>query len=260
MHPADSAYAMAPGSLIDENDTLPAGVVPRAAFDELARLVAHEVRNALSPLRVAAQTALTTPNDGADLAALAERVFRAVDRVSVITEALLDRHAGRPSRIDANDLVRDASDACSTGNIVLRSSPGENERPIRIRTYGAALHHILANLLANAARASAGGGASVEVEVRRSTWNTERGTVRGAAFSVVDHGPGLPRSALDRLNASSQEDLGQTFGVGGVGIEVVRRLASLIGARVEARNVPSGGACVTVFVPDLAEASSSAAA
>lgn len=230
---------------------------PNAAFDALARMVAHEVRNALSPLRVAAQSAQSSPD--AEASRLADRVVAAVDRVSILTDALLERRVGDAASCDVRPLVEDVAEACSTGNVRVRCSFANHRGPLEIRTHEAALRHILANLVANAVRASSTAGGAVEISAKRSTWNNAGDTRKGLRISVRDHGPGFPPAALQRLNTPCELDEPAESGSGGVGLEVVRRLAAMIGARLEAHNEPDGGACVSIETPHLAESASIAA-
>ncbi len=230
-----------------------------AAFDTLARMVAHEVRNALSPLRIAAQTAKASTNRG-DSDPLASRVIRTIDRVSVITEAILERESGFVDGVHPSNVISGALESCSTWNADDAPRVEFASGDLSLATNSAVLHHIISNLISNAVRVSGGDPSGVSISVHRSTWNSAAGSMRGVAFCVTDNGPGLPQAVLERLSENG-DIAGNSFDPwqGGVGLEVVRLLSQCIDAKIEASNRPEGGAQIIIKAPDQLEAASVAA-
>ena len=98
------------------------------------------------------------------------------------------------------------------------------------------LHHVLLNLLDNAAKFSAG---AVAVAGR------EEG--RRVALTVADRGPGLPpgeeEAVFDRFRRFAGSD---RTGGAGLGLAIARAFSHAFGAEVRAANREGGGAAFTV--------------
>ncbi len=225
----------------------------RFANDELARMVAHEIRNAMTPIRAAAQTALEPPVDAASLARVANQAIAAADRIAAVTDALLDRDPASMDIINAVDAVDEIIQSHPTFAPVQIDEAAGAVDSFELQTDAAVVHHILSNLIANAVRASGGDASKVIVQTQRSTWNIGDEPRDGVEFVIRDVGPGLPQAQLALINSSS--DLGadqlNAASSGGVGLVVVRRLLKVIGGQVVASNLPHGGAEFRVFIPDV---------
>ncbi len=245
---------------------------PSADTTDFARLVAHEIRNLLTPVRARAQIALESEPTADDLARLAQRFIEVSDRIGAVTDAILDRSAIVPEPTDLAAAAREAAALTgasrSAGGCTITVADEAGSIP-PLATSRVAVRHILVNLLLNALAASRQG---VEVVIERSTWNTPTGAP-AVAVTVRDTGLGLPADVLRSLRLDPDDQpqparpaTGDTAGVGsgigvgaGVGIEVVRLLCERIGATVQARNNPGGGAAITVVIPDLAQSRTRAA-
>jgi CheY-like chemotaxis protein len=107
----------------------------------------------------------------------------------------------------------------------------------------ARLGQVLEQLLSNAVKFTPSGGATVHVEAGdNDTWR----------FSVADTGVGIDPSQAERLFASFEMgDASATreHGGAGLGLAICRRLASLMGGRIEADGSPGGGATFTLVLP-----------
>lgn len=95
------------------------------------------------------------------------------------------------------------------------------------------LHHILINLLGNAAKFSAP-GSGITVQARRSPDHL--------VLAVLDSGPGLPAGHEDTLfDRFTRVDGDDRTGGTGLGLAIVKGFAEAMGLRVSARNRPEGG-------------------
>jgi two-component system sensor histidine kinase KdpD len=104
------------------------------------------------------------------------------------------------------------------------------------------LHHILINLIGNAAK-FAPAGSAITVEGRRSP--------DGLALAVVDNGPGLPvggeAALFNRFTRVEGDDM---TGGTGLGLAIVKGFADAMGLRVTAANRPGGeGSRFEIFWP-----------
>ena len=107
------------------------------------------------------------------------------------------------------------------------------------------LQQVVTNLVDNASRI-AGAGGHVQVELT--------GEGNFAIMSVLDDGPGIPEADLPRLfdrfyRADSSRT--RTSGGAGLGLAIVRAIVIAHGGRIEAANLPQGGAKMTVTLPIL---------
>lgn len=227
-------------------------------------MLAHEIRNLLTPMRVRAQMALERPGQADAHAEALGYAIATADRISAVTDAILfiGSESTPATAIPIAPLLRDLRDVLSGGSGDRPRVNIEIEDDLTVSTNPTALRHILLNLLANADRASSLNQGGVSVSAERSTWNTSLGVTAGARFTIRDDGPGMDRQILQRFNQIGDEratetddhvgrySSGDTSGAG-VGLRVVQHLVNLIGGDVHACNLAGGGASLTLLVPDL---------
>ncbi len=106
--------------------------------------------------------------------------------------------------------------------------------PVRLR-------QILLNLLGNAFKFTEKGRITLKVGFDSST--------RQIYFEVVDTGIGLTEAQISRLfNAFSQADASTTrrFGGSGLGLQISKNLAQLLGGSITVRSAPGKGSCFRV--------------
>jgi two-component system, OmpR family, sensor histidine kinase KdpD len=104
------------------------------------------------------------------------------------------------------------------------------------------LHHVLINLLGNAAKFSPPGG-TITVQARRLPDRL--------LLAVLDHGPGLPvgreTSLFDRFTRVDGDDMS---GGTGLGLAIVKGFVDAMGLRVTAKNRDEGGAAFDLIWPE----------
>ncbi|MGW2846124.1 ATP-binding protein [Streptomyces sp. NPDC001274] len=192
--------------------------------------VAHELRTPLTGLSAAAE--LLPPGRPSELVRDRVRTMRA------LTEDLLEI-----SRLDAGrehvdlgvyelaPLVARVARASGTATEV-RVEGATAGAPTHVRTDLRRLERVLGNLIANA---------------HRHGLPPVVATVDGPVVTVRDHGPGFPEYLLD--------DGPRRFRTGGggkghgLGLTIAAGQAAVIGARLEFRNAPDGGAAARVTLP-----------
>ena len=112
-----------------------------------------------------------------------------------------------------------------------------------VRTDPNLLHHILINLVDNAAKYSPP-GSTIRAEARR-----EKG---GIVLAILDEGPGLPAGREAELfeTFTRVEGTDRTGGTG-LGLAIVKGFANALGIEARAANrVDRSGACLTLSFPD----------
>ena len=223
----------------------------RPAF--IAKL-SHELRNPLSPLKVAVQV-LRRQSDGAD--PVQRRMLDVLDNqttaMATLVDDLLDmsriregKLVMRPSRVSLQEVLALSLER-SQPQLQAQSHRLEvqmPESPVEVQGDPQRLAQVVCNILNNAAKYTPRGG-RVAVAVA-----AEGGQ---AVLRVQDNGIGIPSQLLPRVFEMYQQvhegDARSQSGLG-IGLALVRQLVELHGGQVEAA---SGGAdqgsCFTVRLP-----------
>jgi nitrogen fixation/metabolism regulation signal transduction histidine kinase len=208
------------------------------AWGEVARRLAHEIKNPLTPIQLSAERLemkLEGKLEGVDLAILHKSVKTIVDQVDAMKRLVNEfrDYARLPSAelkpVDLNALVRDVLqlyevDAQQAG-IVADLDPGAPT----VLGDAQQLRQVIHNLVQNAQDASetALGNSAVTV---RTQWAKPNDRVR---LSVLDSGTGFPDHILKR----AFEPYVTTKARGtGLGLAVVKKIADEHGSRVDISN------------------------
>ena len=215
------------------------------AWGEMARRVAHEMKNPLTPLRLAVHRIARVSED--------ERLrepLTVLDEETGRLEELARQFAvlGRPSRgprsdIDVSELLRE---------LLATDVPPDIGTELTAHGAGAlfhghydALQRAFRNLVRNAVEA---------IEIRRAAEAGRAGLIavaitqneRELVVLVRDNGCGIPADSLQRI---FEPDFTLKAGGTGLGLAVVRQAVLAHDGRVRARVVPDGGAELEVWLP-----------
>ncbi len=216
------------------------------AWAEMARQVAHEVKNPLQPMRLAAQLLQRARKEGDPRAeTIAERLARTVleqtdqlDRIASDFRAVAGVAPAARSAVHLDDWLEELCDQKRDlfAGKSLRLQLEAGAESARVAIDRAAMARVFGNLLQNAADASPTG---VLITVRSSVI-AERAVVR-----VVDDGPGVPQAVRERLF----EPYFTTKSSGtGLGLAICRRLVEAHGGSIR---LERSGPGETVFVIEL---------
>jgi nitrogen fixation/metabolism regulation signal transduction histidine kinase len=223
-----------------------------AAWGEVARRLAHEIKNPLTPIQLSAER-IQRKFSGSMNADDAQILDRATHTIVAQVEAMkqmvnaFSEYARAPdmhfSRVDLNQLITEVVDLyrvqASGAEIKLSLSPTlptVSADRIRIR-------QILNNLMTNSIEALEGKTAArVEIE----TQVAEEGPRHSAVIVVTDNGPGFARDLLgtvfDPYVTSKPKGTG-------LGLAIVKKIVEEHGGRIEADNQRTGGARVRILLP-----------
>jgi nitrogen fixation/metabolism regulation signal transduction histidine kinase len=227
-----------------------------AAWGEVARRLAHEIKNPLTPIQLSAERMQRKFQDSMN-AEDAQILQRATHTIVAQVEAMkqmvnaFSEYARAPdmhmARFDLNQLITEVVDLYraqeSTAELTLLldvNLPLISADRVRIR-------QILNNLVTNSLEALEGrDGAGVEIE----TQTVEDGPKHMAAITVSDNGPGFQRDLIgtvfDPYVTSKPKGTG-------LGLAIVKKIVEEHGGRIEADNRRTGGARVRILLP-LSEA------
>ena len=227
---------------LDEQQRRRAAAERVAAWREVARRVAHEVKNPLVPIRITVQNLIKARRQAPELFdALFDEgsgaILEEVDQLQrIVTEfgEFARLPEPKPAATDLDRLVDDIVALYSNerGIAVERVRRGV---PSEVMCDAGLLSRAIKNLVANAVDAMRQGGGSLTVETGRGSDHVY--------VAVRDTGPGFD----DKVAARMFEPYLTTKSTGtGLGMAIADRIVSEHDGLITARNLPEGGAEVVV--------------
>ena len=227
-----------------------------AAWGEVARRLAHEIKNPLTPIQLSAERIrrklLGSMSEG-EAQMLDRATHTIVQQVEAMKEMVnaFSEYARAPemdvSRFDLNQLIAEVAElyragsreASRVGRPKLKLDPALTE----IEADRGRLRQIIHNLLANAIEALEG---VQDPEIRVETRLVERPDGRLAEITVEDNGPGFRPDVIGQVF----DPYVTTKPKGtGLGLAIVKKIVEEHGGRIEADNARTGGARVRIELP-----------
>ena len=225
----------------------------QAAWSEVARRLAHEIKNPLTPIQLSAERlqhkllARLAGDDAGLLQRSVATIVAQVDSMKTLVNEFRDYArlpAAQLAPLDLNTLVTEVlalyGEATDRGRLVARC---EADLP-RIRGDATQLRQVVHNLVQNALDAVAerpDGRVTVSTELlrgdktERADRQDERTPARAVRLVVQDNGPGFADKVLKR----AFEPYVTTKAKGtGLGLAVVKKIADEHGARIRVGNLP----------------------
>jgi nitrogen fixation/metabolism regulation signal transduction histidine kinase len=216
------------------------------AWSEVARRLAHEIKNPLTPIQLSAERIahrLSPKLEGADQAMLARSVETIVNQVQAMKELVNEFRdyarlpAAQLNALDLNELVGEVLALYATeqeeGRLRAECEPGLPP----IAGDATQLRQVIHNLVQNALDAVAERPDGL-VRVRTEAARNEQGVLRAVRLLVIDNGPGFSDKVLKR----AFEPYVTTKSKGtGLGLAVVKKIADEHGARVRVANLGAAG-------------------
>ena len=223
--------------------------------DEFLAMLAHELRNPLTPLRNGVYLLTSRGNDPAIAERVLEMMKRGVDHIVRLVDDLLDvsritqgKIQLRKEPVGVQDLVRRAVETIQPvvhfrNQELTVSLPSE---PVGLEGDPVRLTQVIGNLLQNATKYTPEGG---------HIWLTVEREGQEAVIKVRDNGVGIPRhmlAAVFDLFTQVDRSLDRSEGGLGLGLTLVQSLVKMHGGTVEARSAgPSQGSEFIVRLPAL---------
>ncbi|MEZ5483726.1 MAG: ATP-binding protein [Lysobacteraceae bacterium] len=225
-----------------------------AAWAEVAKRLAHEIKNPLTPIQLAAERLRrrllgTLPAAESDVVERAtQTIVGQVESLKTMVNAFSDYARPPPIKVqslDLNALVREVADLYgdeeADGDVkAVRLSLDDAVPPISADPDR--LRQVLHNLIKNAQEAAP---SRPEVSIATNPVSVN-GELSAVELSVADRGPGLPADFSDDWF----EPYRTTKPKGtGLGLAVVRKIADELGGQVSALNREGGGARFVLRLP-----------
>jgi nitrogen fixation/metabolism regulation signal transduction histidine kinase len=223
-----------------------------AAWGEVARRLAHEIKNPLTPIQLSAER-LRRKLLGGMNEAEAQMLDRATHTIVQQVEAMKEmvnafsEYARAPemdvSRFDLNQLIVEVAE--------LYRAQGRQGRPkldldpalTEVEADRGRMRQIIHNLLANAIEAQEG---VAQPEIRVCTRMTEKAGRKLVEIIVEDNGPGFRPDVIGQVF----DPYVTTKPKGtGLGLAIVKKIVEEHSGRIEAENARTGGARIRIELP-----------
>ncbi|HGO7012948.1 TPA: ATP-binding protein [Neisseria meningitidis] len=218
-----------------------------AAWGEVAKRLAHEIRNPLTPIQLSAERLawkLDGKLDEQDAQILTRSTETIVKQVAALKEMVeaFRNYARSPSlkleKQDLNVLVGDVLALYEAGPCRFAAElAGE---PLMVAADTTAMRQVLHNIFKNAAEAAE------EADMPEVRVKSEAGKDGQIVLTVCDNGKGFGKEMLH--NAFEPYVTDKPTGTG-LGLPVVKKIIEEHGGRISLSNQDAGGACVRIILP-----------
>jgi PAS domain S-box-containing protein len=223
-----------------------------AAWGEVARRLAHEIKNPLTPIQLSAERLrrrlLPTmkPADAEILDRATHTIVQQVETMQQMVNAFSEYARAPEMRIthfSLNQLVTDVADLYRSQDPRATIRLELDEQLKSIEADRGRVRQILNNLVTNALEALEGVGTpTLEITTRLESG----GDAAYAVVTVCDNGPGFQRELLGRVFDPYVTSKPKGTGLG---LAIVKKIVEEHGGRIDADNRAEGGARVRVVLP-----------
>ena len=222
-----------------------------AAWGEVARRLAHEIKNPLTPIQLSAERLRrkylkSEPGETELLDRATHTIIQQVEAMKQMVNAFSE-YARTPrmevTRFDVNALIAELCELYAHQERPLTIKLSLTADMLEIEADAGRLRQVLHNLLRNALEAME---QQSEPRVEISTRRVTTGDMDFVEIKVADNGPGFLRDivhqAFDPYVTSKPKGTG-------LGLAIVKKLIEEHGGQINARNREQGGAEIVILIP-----------
>ncbi len=224
-----------------------------AAWRQMSRRLAHEIKNPLTPIQLAAEQMRDTyPGSDAEHRRFLDEACAIIQEEVEALRSLVaefSQFARMPEPqldwVDASELVGEVTGLYGDDKVSARVTP---TAPARIRCDSNQIHRALINLVSNAleAQSEIGRTEPVEITLEGGRWKSESGEARALHIRVFDRGPGVPEAERRRIFEPDVTSKSQGMGLG---LAIVENTIERHGGVISVDDRDGGGAVFTVTLP-----------
>lgn len=231
-----------------------------AAWSEVARRMAHEIKNPLTPIQLSAERLRhkylnkLEEADASTLDRLTYTIIQQVESMKEMVNAFSD-YAKTPTiqkqPLQLKTLIQEVLDLYQHRQLTLVYE-AESELPL-IAADAGKLRQILHNLIKNAMEATLESGQDA-VHLCFQLHHLTQTSFECVELRIYDQGPGIPTELLDKLFEPYVTT--KTKGTG-LGLAIVKKIVEEHGGIIWLENLPEGGACAVIRLPTIHQANNS---
>jgi two-component system nitrogen regulation sensor histidine kinase NtrY len=230
-----------------------------AAWRDVARRLAHEIKNPLTPIQLSAERlqrnfATAPPNARALVEECTSAIITEVEALKGLVDEFAQFARMRGPKLVSADLNLLAADTLRLYRGVLQQGAVELTIDVtaglpRVRMDAEQMRQVIINLVDNAIDALGGASAARQPDgaapriVVATSHDQTTGLVR---LTVSDNGPGIPAADRDKLFLPYYSTKGRGSGLG---LAIVRRIITEHGGGIEVADVAPHGTTFTVDLP-----------
>ncbi len=223
-----------------------------AAWSEVARRLAHEIKNPLTPIQLSAERMRHKFNqklkddDAQTLTRLTQTIESQVDVMKSMVDAFAE-YASTPQlalvETDFNQLLQEVADMYRQNEADAKFTLAVDQSLPLIPVDLPRMRQLMHNLIKNALEAQQQASTPIVQITTRSVLISGQ---RMLEIETLDRGPGF---ALDTLSRVFEPYITSKPKGTGLGLAIVKKIVEEHNGTIKAENVPSGGAMVTVQIP-----------
>jgi PAS domain S-box-containing protein len=227
-----------------------------AAWGEVARRLAHEIKNPLTPIQLSAERLRRRylPSELHDPELLDRATHTIIQQVEAMKEMVnaFSEYARTPgiefSRFGLNELIREVAELYLHRELPLALTLDLDPTLPPVEADAGRIRQVLHNLIRNALEAM-----ERQPEERLEIATRYRGADAAPAveIKVADNGPGFARDIVDQIFDPYVTSKPKGTGLG---LAIVKKLVEEHGGQISAQNGERGGAVISILLPISGEA------
>lgn len=226
-----------------------------AAWGEVARRLAHEIKNPLTPIQLSAERLRhkylnkMNPEDAVVLDKATHTIVQQVGAMKEMVEAFSD-YARTPvlnvKPLNLNQLIEEVVELYQGGAQNIRWLTNFDASLPKMKADDARIRQLLHNLIKNASEAMTETDNSVVLFTTQRLQKNNFDVIDMIEMIIEDNGPGLPKDMKGELFEPYVTNKPKGSGLG---LAVVKKIVEEHGGIIQANNNEKGGACFTIRFP-----------
>ncbi|HSG65476.1 MAG TPA: ATP-binding protein, partial [Gammaproteobacteria bacterium] len=227
-----------------------------AAWGEVARRLAHEIKNPLTPIQLSAERLRRRylPSELRDPELLDRATHTIIQQVEAMKEMVnaFSEYARTPdmelSRFDLNELIRQVAELYLHRELPLALTLDLDPTLPFVEADAGRIRQVLHNLIRNALEAME---RQAEERLEIATRYRRAEETPAVEIRVADNGPGFANEIVDQIFDPYVTSKPKGTGLG---LAIVKKLVEEHGGQISAQNGERGGAVISILLPISGEA------